>query len=166
MENISKLSIVTQKEISIDFPSDTSIRHLNMPNMKFIHLFIIPLHILNIVSIVVNEKLHQQNVYVVLVNLSLSDSALLLGATLAKQLSLISHLAIRIALRMFHAASIVFTCSITLERYLSFLFSILFLFMFFFALINLGDKIKGRCSITIWSIHRQCLSDVNGSNRC
>ena len=84
--------------------------------MVYILIIIIPFHIINITTILVHRMFHQ-NVYFLLFNLSLSDAMCILSFLLIPAgVSPIIYMAI---LRAFYTASILFTCTITFDRYLN-----------------------------------------------
>ena len=76
---------------------------------------VLPFHISNIATILAHHKFHQ-NVYFLLLNLSVSDAvAIPFFLLIPAGVSPIIYMA---TLRAFYTASILFTCTITLDRYL------------------------------------------------
>ena len=74
-----------------------------------------PLHAINVISIILNNKLHQ-NVYFLLVNLSVSDVIYVL---IIPPLNIHGmHQVFSVLHQILYFASILFTCSITLDRYI------------------------------------------------
>ena len=82
---------------------------------SFIAFLPTPLHIFNIVSIAINRRLHQ-NVYFILMNLSISDSLTILTPLLVAA-DVSPGIYMRLA-RTVYTASILSTCAITLDRYM------------------------------------------------
>ena len=83
--------------------------------MVYIPFIVLPLHISNITTILVHHKFHQ-NVYFLLLNLSVSDAMCILFVLLIPAgVSPTIYMAI---FRAFLASSILFTCTITLDRYI------------------------------------------------
>ena len=83
-------------------------------NLAYVNLAVLPFHICNILLIVLKRNLHT-NVFILLANLSVSDTFLQVFIYLIK-----SHHSkpIRIAVSTFHTSSILFTLAINLDRYL------------------------------------------------
>ena len=75
-------------------------------------------HLFNIIALIFNAKLRRQNVNFLLLNLSLSDMLLVVHFRLMLFFRLATYQFPVLVSRMFHLASILLTCSITLDRYL------------------------------------------------
>ena len=77
-----------------------------------------PFHLFNIITLIFNAKLRRQNVYFLLLNLSMSDMLLVVHFRLMLLFRLATYRFPVLVSRMFHLASILLTCAITLDRYL------------------------------------------------
>ena len=78
-------------------------------------VYVSPFHISNIISIVTNQRLHQK-VYLLLLNLTVSDIlTIMCFFLLAAGVSPSIYMPI---VRNFYTTSILFTCAMTLDRYL------------------------------------------------
>ena len=108
---------------NLDFCEDSQDDFKVTGKYLYITFLTVPVHLCNIVSIITSKRLHQ-NVYFLLLNLSISDtlcisSFFLLTAGPSVYMPV---------LRTFYTTSILFTCSMTLDRYLKVCFFFLLIF--------------------------------------
>ena len=142
-----------------DVPFSNSIS----PPMIYIALIALHFHISNITTILVHQKFHQ-NVYFLLLNLSVSDAVCILFFLLMP--AGVSPIIYMATIRAFFTVSILFTCSITADRYLKvgydFIHSIISVYLrnkdeffwltFFLYALKLPDDGRGFCNGKWWFI--------------